>query len=873
MNAPAIQGSSGQIPNFNPQTGFPASSNYQDSLSKAPSSTDWWEQYRFNPDRAMRLSQSTEFQRMVASTTGRTLPIFGADLFWGSPSTFAPIEQAPVTPDYVIGTGDELLIRVWGQVSVNAMVTVDRSGTIFLPQVGAISVAGVQFSELKSFIHDRIARIYKNFNVTVSMGQLHSIRVYVTGQARQPGSFTVSALSTLVNAIFVTGGPAPQGSFRHIQVRRDGKIITDFDLYALLLYGDKSKDVALLAGDVIYIPPVGPQAALFGSVRNSAIYELKEDSTVGEMLKAAGGLSVLASMSNASIERIGPKHERTTIPLELSTGENLPMADGDILRVTPISPRFTQTVTIRGNVADPGRYGWHDGLKLSELIPDSAALVTRNYWQRRNRAGLPSPYFEPDPSQRFQATPPANAGTNQTASGQAPTTAQTTQMLPYSTTQRTIQPQNQQPQAQQGSGSGYAAGSTQNNYATGQDTYQQLASQVGGTGTDTGNANINPNLPDCPANVLAQTAPQGTNALVPGVSCNVRTTLLGGTTLADQTGKTFTENTAGADRINDIRLPAPDIDWAYAVIERLDPKTFQTSLISFDLGKLVLQHDLSQDITLEPGDQITIFSQADIRVPLMQQTKLVRLEGEVVHAGIYSVQPGESLRQVLERAGGLTPNAYLFGAEFTRASTRVAQQARLDDYVSQLELEIDRASIAAAANALSPQDTASSQSALQTTQLLIARLKLLRASGRIVLNLKPKSASVEDLPALALEDGDRLVIPGVPSSVNVVGSVYDPSSFLYDGKARVISYLKQAGGPNRDADQKHVYIVRADGAVISKEASKGFWGNTFADESINPGDTIIVPEKVYKGSSLRSFTTLAPLLSSFALTAAVLSNY
>jgi protein involved in polysaccharide export with SLBB domain len=357
------------------------------------------------------------------------------------------------------------------------------------------------------------------------------------------------------------------------------------------------------------------------------------------------------------------------------------------------------------------------------------------------------------------------------------------------------------------------------------------------------------------------------------VSCNIRTTVLGGTTLADQAGKTFTENTAGADRINDVHLPAPDIDWAYAVIERLDPATFQTTLIPFDLGKLVLSHDLSQDIALQPGDMITIFSQADFRVPLQQQTKLVRLEGEVVHAGIYSVQPGETLRQLVERAGGVTPNAYLFGAEFTRASTRVAQQARLDDYVANLELDIDRASIASSANALSAQDTASSQSTLQTTQLLISRLKLLRASGRIVLNLKPKATSIEDIPALGLEDGDRLVIPGTPSSVNVVGSVYDPSSFLFDGKARVINYLKQAGGPNRDADRKHVFIVRADGAVISKEASKSFWGNTFADENINPGDTIVVPERVYRGSNLRSFATLAPVLSSLALTAVVLTQY
>jgi protein involved in polysaccharide export with SLBB domain len=848
LNLGGMQGSQG----FNPATGFAASPNYQDRQNQN-NSNDWWQQYRFNPDRALRLAQQTEFQRMVMSSTGRTLPLYGADLFWGSPSTFAPVEQVPVTPDYVVGPGDELVIHVWGQVSTNATVTVDRTGMVYLPQVGPVAVAGIPFSQLQTTLQGKIAKIYRNFHVSVSMGQLHSIRIYVSGEARQPGSFTVSSLSTLVNALFVTGGPAPQGSFRHIQVRRAGQVVTDFDLYDLLIYGDKSKDVALLPGDVIYIPPVGPQAAVFGSVRNSAIYELKDDTTVAEIVKDAGGLSILASLSNAVIERISDKHERTTVSVSMTRPSmaSMTMHDGDILRIMPITPRFSQTITMRGNLADPGRFGWREGMKLSDLIPDSAALVTRNYWQKRNHAGIPSPDFEPDPTQRYAAQPTNNNGNNQQGNQQGNNSQQ--------------QQGNASNSENNNQSSSNNSNRNNNNGTYGQnDQYQQLASQMG---SNTAMA-TNSNLPDCPASVaspeIVTGQPTPTTQQIPGVTCNIRTSVLGGTTLADQQGRTYTENTAGADRINDVHLPAPDIDWSYAVIERLDPKTFRTSLIPFDLGKLVLAHDPSQDLLLEPGDIITIFSEADIHVPLMQQTKLIRLEGEVVHAGIYSVQPGETLRDIVVRAGGLTPNAYLFGSEFTRASTRVAQQARLDDYVSTLELEMDRAAVASSANALSAQDTASSQATLSTTQLLVSRLKLLRASGRIVLNLKPTASQVSELPALPLQDGDRLVIPAVPPSVNVVGAVYDPSSFLYNEKGRVMAYLQQAGGPNRDADKKHVFIVRADGAVLSKEASTSFWGNTFKDEGINPGDTIVVPEKVYKGSNLRAFSNYAGLFSSLA---------
>jgi protein involved in polysaccharide export with SLBB domain len=274
---------------------------------------------------------------------------------------------------------------------------------------------------------------------------------------------------------------------------------------------------------------------------------------------------------------------------------------------------------------------------------------------------------------------------------------------------------------------------------------------------------------------------------------------------------------------------------------------------------------------VQPSDVITIFSQADIHVPQAQQTKLVRLEGEVVHAGYYSVGPGETLRDVVERAGGLTPAAYLFGAELTRESTRVAQQQRLDDYVSSLELEVDRASASTAAKALSAQDQAAASSSLGATQLLVSRLRQLRATGRIVLNMQPDAHQVASLPNLPLEDGDRFIVPSAPSSINVVGAVYDQNSFIFNRERRLNGYLHAAGGPNRDADPKHAFIVRADGSVMSRESASTLWGNTFDQARINPGDTIVMPEKVYRGSSIRNVLDYTQLFSQLALGAGALA--
>jgi len=242
-----------------------------------------------------------EFQDFVSSTLGYRLPIFGQNLFHNIPSTFAPLDRVPVTPDYLIGPGDELLIRAWGQIDVNYRATVDRTGTIYLPKVGAISVAGVRYDQINAVVRAAVGRVFKNFDLSVTMGRLRSIQVFVVGQVRRPGSYTVSSLSTLVNALFSSGGPSKRGSMRNIELKRQGKTVTSFDLYDLLASGDKSHDVQLLPGDVIYVAPVGPLVALAGSVNVPAIYELKGQETFGDLLRYAGGMTTTAGGQHAFV--------------------------------------------------------------------------------------------------------------------------------------------------------------------------------------------------------------------------------------------------------------------------------------------------------------------------------------------------------------------------------------------------------------------------------------------------------------------------------------------------------------------------------------------------------------------------------------------
>jgi len=320
--------------------------------------------------------------------------------------------------------------------------------------------------------------------------------------------------------------------------------------------------------------------------------------------------------------------------------------------------------------------------------------------------------------------------------------------------------------------------------------------------------------------------------------------------------------TAGGGRFpakNDVVLSAPDIDWGYAVIERQDEKTLTTSLIPFNLGKIVLDGDASQDVQLLPGDVVTIFSKADIRVPSQQQTRYVRLEGEVEQAGVYSVQPGETLRSLLRRAGGLTPDAYLYASEFTRVSTRRLQEQRLNEYADQLESTLTLANLQNAP--MTPQDQAAQiagQTAIRTT---VDRLRRIQPIGRIVLNLKPNDTGIDNVPDIALEDGDRFIVPRVPANVTVEGQVYSGNAFIYMAGKRAGNYLHEAGGPDRQADHKRMFILRADGSVVSQQ---------YADVKksiIYPGDTIVVPPSLPKNTLQRTLN-IAQIVGNLALSAA-----
>lgn len=701
--------------------------------------------------------QPSHFQRFVQQATGRLLPVYGQQLF-SAPSGYSPISQAVVPNDYIIGPGDEILLQVWGSIDAELSLVVNRNGQVNLPKVGAVNLVGVRAGDLESVLRSKIGRIFTNFSLNATLGRLRSIQIYVVGQAYQPGTYTVSSLSTLINALFEVGGPSNNGSMRNIQLKREGRIVGGMDLYNFIARGDRSGDVPLQPGDVIVIPPVGPRVAILGEIEQPAIYELKGPDSIGNVLALGGGLSVLTRHGKAILERIDPKADKAARYVEdfaLDTaGLQRRLRDGDILTLFEISPQFANAVTLRGNVAAPLRYPYTPGMRIRNLIPDRDALITPDYYKRKNLLVM----FD----------------------------------------------------------------------EAGKSDEERGASNMADKKDDKANAE--------------RGASQGSNE---------------GDKPELERGVSKRPNADGKSNVErGVRNLLDEVNWDYAVIERLDRTTLTTRLIPFNLGRAVMDGDNQNNLVLEPGDIVTILSKKDLRVPQDRQTRLVLVEGEVTTPGVYQIDAGETLPQLLGRLGGVTHNAYLYGAEFTRESVRRQQQKNLDAVIRKLEsqLQADTGNLLANNQVEgSAQNQIIAQQQLQQQQL--DRMKTLKSNGRISLELPLSLVTLDALPPLPLEDGDAIHVPSLPGFVTVVGEVYSENAVIYRS-GRTVGDVLKSSGVNDNAELDNAFVIRADGSVkAARDSNSLFSLGSFEGVELMPGDTVVVPAKLDRQTGWTKFVT------------------
>ena len=752
--------------------------------------------------------KQNEFQKFILETSGFKLPLFGLDFFENlqtnysvrgmeTPSlsltsgAFAPLDNSPVNDDYAVGPGDQIVVRGWGSLTVDIKLTVDRNGQLSIPKIGSLNVAGVKASKLESVIKTAFSKYYKDFELSVTLGQLRSITVYVVGQARRPGSYFLSSLSTLASGLFATGGPNSNGSMRRVQLKRGGQVITEFDLYKFLTEGVSTSDVKLIDGDVIYIPPAFGYVAIVGKVNTPAVFELKSnDESLEQILKIAGGLPVVADPKKVTLERLDSSKKQTRsvedFPLD-SNGLHKTLKNGDLLTILTITPELSNAITLRGSVAQPIRVAWREGVRISDLIPNREALISRDSIRRQNETLF-------DSNQRERAL-----REREMIPGDLLDDAELTARVNKINLEASL------------------SNKPNNTNFTSLSNALVLECQN------------DPNQLKCKdVRDVESLRAYREGRLFKDQAINLDNNLKQTQTLTDRIGNLYDE-----------------INWDYAVIERLKRSDLSVTLIPFNLNNVLNDQKDPDNQLLQPGDVITIFSTNDLSVPISKRRITVRVEGEISKPGVYQAKPGDTLSTIIQRAGGLTHDAYLYGAAFYRDEVRRSQLENLQKLIKRVEAESNAAllqasqSTGASSNPIAVQARVLAAQAAQKQAM--DRIRNLKPEGRIALTQSPDLYNrIETLPEIRLQNGDRLVIPTRPDFVYIYGAVNTESALLYRSEQTVNDYLKLSG-VTASADKNTAILLRANGSALT---NTGSWSNTVLSTKVMPGDSIVIPDKL-----------------------------
>jgi protein involved in polysaccharide export with SLBB domain len=737
-----------------------------------------------------------EVLRLPVRKTGVAgLKPFGYDLFKGRSSTFAPFTDVPVPSEYIVGAGDQLVVQLFGSTNRNLRLTVTREGNVNFPELGPIQVAGRTFAQVAADIESRVAKQMIGVHASVSMGDTRSIRVFVMGETNRPGSYTVSGLATITSAIYAAGGVKPIGSLRDVQLKRNGRLVRRLDLYDLLLKGDTSNDASLLPGDVIFIPPVSATVAVDGEVNRPAIYELRGETTVAEMVHLAGGLTAEADTSKVALVRINDQRARVVVdvPLDASGRAEL-MRNGDSLRVLRLRPTLDNGVTIEGFVFRPAQVAWSENLRLTDALPSVEELrpnADLNYILIRREL----------PPDRHMVVVSADLA----AALREPTSEKNIRLMPRD---RII-----------------VFDTSSGRRQVMEPIIEELRRQ----------SRID--RPTSLVRIDGRVKARGDYPLEPQM------------------------------RISDLLRAGGGLDDAAygAVAEltryRIEEGVRQTQLVEIDLAA-ILKGDSSADLLLQPFDFLNVKE-----VPEWSEQEQVTLLGEVRFPGIYPIQRGETLRSVLNRAGGLTSMAFPVGAVFTRKELREREQQQVDRLAERLQTDL-------AATAL--QATAANQGqagqALAVGQSLLNQLKTTKAVGRLVIDLNDVLASPRGSASdIVLREGDQLIIPKQKQEVTVIGEVQNMTSHFYRENLTRDDYIGLSGGMTRKADEGRIYIVRADGSVVSSENSG--WFRRSGQVAMKPGDTVVVPLDTERMPALPLWQAVTGILYNLAIAAAAVNSF
>jgi protein involved in polysaccharide export with SLBB domain len=758
----------------------------------------------------------------------------------------------PAGPDYVVGPGDGLTVDLWGSASMRLTRTVDRGGQISLPEVGPVEVSGKTLAAVQQDLQQALRSQYKNVSVGVSLGRLRTIRIYEVGDVANPGAYDISSLSTPLNALFVAGGPSQRGSLRLLNHYRGTQLIQTVDVYDLLLHGVKKNIERLDNGDTVQVPPIGPQVTIEGMVRRPAIYELLDEHTMESVLELAGGLLPTAALRHIEVQRLIAHDKETMLSLDIPDNSDpkeitkqldaFEIQDGDRIRIYPIAPYNQDTIYLEGHVVRPGRYSYHDSMRVTDVISSYKDLLPEPANQYAEIIRLNAPDFRPsvesfnlsaalaDPSK----SPVLHPMDTVRIFGRFDFEAQPTVAV---------------------LGDVRVPGT----YNTAGEIHLSDAVHMAGGLTadaDTTDAQVFRYLPDGMLKVFSVNLNQAFDGnAIENIVLEPRDRLLiHRNPNAIERASVYVQGEVGKPGryplTSDMRI-ADLIRVGGGLTRSADTQSADLTKYEWiNQAKLsghqerisitsVLAGDVNANISLHDGDVLTIR-----QLPGWNDLGAsINLRGEVTHPGVYGIRPGERLSSVIERAGGFLPDAYPYGAVLQRDTVRELERKQQNDMIV-------RAKSVQSNIELMPENTPSQKQAKETAleqytttvQELVANPPLGRVSFRISSDIGRWKNTLADIEVRA---GDLLIIPKKPSYVMVSGQVFNPTAVAYRPGKSARWYLSQAGGPTLLGDKKAVFVIRADGSVIT--TGNSMWSGSSMGAMLEPGDTVVVPEKAVGG--------------------------
>ncbi|ARV71474.1 SLBB domain-containing protein [Vibrio campbellii] len=804
------------------------------------------------------VSNANQTDKMDSAKEDEELKRFGLDLFAGSPTTFAPVSDVPVPADYTVGAGDEIVIQLFGKDNTTHRLRVNRAGTINFPSLGPVQVAGMTFSDVRDSLNQRVKEQMIGVRSDISLGEMRTMQVFVMGDAYKPGAYTVSALTTISQAIYYSGGFSESGALRNVQLKRNGQVIRKLDMYDLLLKGDARNDVRLLPGDVIFIGAVGNTIAIDGEVNRPAIYEVKSGETYKQAIQMAGGFTANAYSDQIEVKRYAAEGARDALTLNFSQShdQQTKVKDGDAVNVLKKSEELTRYVQIEGDVRHPGFFEWKSGLRIADLFQSvdtsfnstadvNYAVVVREINPQRDievyQVNLANAILSPTSKDNLKLNSRDRVLVfNRFNNEDLDTLAdQETVSKAKTLEQAQLQAQQEQLKEQEVMSSSVAVSSaaplekgskhskivfrgkeiTKDDFeALKQNTRRTLLAPVLLQLQQQSRLGLAPQI----AEVFGEVKHPGRYPITPRMTISKLVEAAGGLTY-----NAFTINAELARSVISSKDERASID-----VERIDLRK-------------AIQGSTVDDAILVGRDRLNILEKPNVK---LQST--VTLQGEVRFPGTYTVRQGETLGELLERAGGLTEFAHPQGAIFTREALRLQEQKLLNQYAADMRAETAKKTFRADNN------MSSVISDPDKTLKFVEEASKSKALGRMVVQLN-RILKDERSADFMLEDGDFLFVPTFRNTISIMGEVQVPITYLLDNKLDVDDYLNKAGGAKKQADEDRIFVVRADGSVY--KPTSGYWfGNNH--EELKAGDTIVVPIDTDYRDALSTWTAATQIL-------------